>query len=151
MNSILSQTISDEEAVRFFHLIKKDLNCTSTRKIVSLVRIVLSKIRSSYTPQQLTAIVSKTPTWFHLLMVGNWSSQNNKEIHHLDELVEEILLEDNFKESGLFKSEIDVLNSVISVLNRIQNLFKRAGLKALNTTLSSEVSYAVSEDTYSYS
>lgn len=135
--------ISDEAAALFFFNLKKELNCKSTRKIVTLVRVIMSKIRTSYTAQQLTAIVSKTPSWFHLLMLGDWQSNDGKEIHHIDELVDEIINSVDLRDSGFVKSEIDGLSSVIAVLNRIHQLFKPAGINPLNYTLANELNYAI--------
>lgn len=136
-------TITDEAAAQFFYKLKKELNCKSTRKIVTLVRVIMSKIRTSYTTQQLASIVSKTPSWFHLLMLGNWQSADAKEIHHIDELVDEIINSIHLRDSVFVKSEIDGLSCVIAVLNSIYQLFKPAGINPLNYTLSNELNYAI--------
>ncbi len=146
MTTVPNPTISNEEAALFFRQLKKDLNCRSTKQIVSLVRIVLSKIRTGYTSKQLTAIGSKTPSWFHLLLVDSWQPTNEKEIQHIDELVDDMVHGEYLKGSGFFTSEIEALNSVITVLKRIHQLFKRLGIDALNYTLLMELKYCLSED-----
>jgi hypothetical protein len=96
--------------------------------------------------QQLSTIITKTPSWFHLLLIGSWKISEGREIHHIDELVEDIINEEHLKDSGFFKSEIDGLNSVITVLGRVHQLFKTIGVNAFNYTLSRELNYALAED-----
>ena len=143
MERAIDHSISDEAAAQFFVKLKKELNCKSTRKIVTLVRVIMSKIRINYTAQQLTAIVSKTPSWFHLLMLGNWQAGDGKEIHHLDELVDEITRSAQLRDSGFARSEIEGLSCVIVVLSSIHQLFMSAGINPLNYTLSNELAYAL--------
>jgi hypothetical protein len=91
-------------------------------------------------------IVTKTPAWFHLLLIGNWKLSEGREILHLDELVDDIIHEEHLKDSGFFKSEIDGLTSVIAVLGRMHQMFKPIGVNAFNHTLSRELNYAITED-----
>jgi hypothetical protein len=62
--------ISDEHAVQFFRELKVKLNFSSSRKTVALVRMVLARLRASYTLQQMKEILAKTPSTFHLLLIS---------------------------------------------------------------------------------
>jgi len=139
--------ISDEHAIQFFRELKAKLNFSSTRKTVALVRIVLAKLRASYTIQQMKEILSKTPSVFHLLLISQCRyEEDKKEIGHLDEIVESLYQDDKTTGKGLFKSELDALGSVTLVLRKIEKLFKSVGLLAFNYTLTHELQQAAQEE-----
>jgi hypothetical protein len=80
-------------------------------------------------------------------LIGNWRyGEERDKINHLDELADSSYLEDQQSGKKLFKSDIDALGSVIIILNRLQGLFKLAGMQALSDVLSSEVKQAAIEE-----
>jgi hypothetical protein len=64
-------------------------------------------------------------------------------IQHLDELVDSLYEEDTHIEQRLFSSELEALSVVIVVLRGIDTLFKKAGIKIFNYTLSRELQQAI--------
>jgi len=144
MNSAIASEISDIQAMQFFQGLKKELQCSSTQKIISLVRVVLSKLSRSFTSQQLSEIIAKTPPLFHLLFVGYWQSKDEgKELRHLDEIVVELMEEDEQAGKEFFKSEVETLVIVIIVMSKLDKLLKMVGIKPFNYTLSTELQQAV--------
>lgn len=142
MNEItVSHThLSDEHMVLLFRKLKNELNCSSTSKIITLVRQTLSKVKNFSTPE----IANKIPP-IMLMMMANVDNQEKK-IRHLDELADSLYKEDKQTGKGLFKSEIDALGVAIIILRRIQDLFTRAGIHAFPYVLSTELKQAVIEE-----
>lgn len=145
MNTSVTCEISDKDVVQFFQGLKNELRFESTRKIISLVQTILSKLRGSYTAQQIAEIIIKTPPMFHLVFLGQSHAEDEKKVIHLDELVDN-LIQDEGANNELFKSEIETLGIVIVVLQRVQRLFRYADINALNYTLSHELQQAVQEE-----
>ena len=145
MNTTIKQEIPDSQAVKLFHELKRLLPYSSTRKIVALVRTILSKIRSSSSSQPLAGITPETSSIFHQLSVCyQCTGDSRTEITHLDELVDDLYKEDRSRTSGkqLFRSEIDALSIVTTVLRKIGELFNSAGISAFNYTLTHEIQQA---------
>lgn len=140
--------ISDNQAVLFFQQLKNDLDCSSYLKIAAIVRVIFSKLKGSYTGQQITEIIAKSPPLFHLVFKN--TEYEKKEIGHLDELVDTLYLEDAQGGHGLFKSEIETLRTVTVVLRSIERLFKPVGIQAFNYTLGHELQQAVQGETGGY-
>ena len=83
---------------------------------------------------------------FQFLFVGHWSRADRmRQPIHLDELVQELVQEDQQAGLGLFKSEIETLQVVISVLNRIEIFFKQWGINPYPYTLALELQQASQE------
>jgi hypothetical protein len=144
MNSNQSLEISEEQTLLFFQKLKSELNYTSIHKIVALVRTVLSKVGGTYTANQLNQIITKTPPLFHLPLVHYRPVEDEDvTIQHLDELVDSLYEEDTHIEQRLFSSELEALSVVIVVLRGIDTLFKKAGIKIFNYTLSRELQQAI--------
>lgn len=137
--------ISEEQAILFFQGLKKELQCNSTQRVVSLMRFIVTKLGIRYTARQLTRLISQTPGFIHLLFVASQDDNNTgiPAINHLDELADALFLEDSLKKTGLFRTEIEALNSATIVLIKIQNLFKQIGLEAYNYTLRRELTLAI--------
>jgi uncharacterized protein (DUF2267 family) len=134
----------EELALRFFGEIKNELGFTSTRKIVFLVRSVISQLRRNLSHEQVTNIIQRTPSLFQLLFISNWK-YNEKEtsINHLDEIVEGVYQQGK---QPLFSSEIETLNAVIVVLRKLDKFFKLLGLDILHYSLKQELKQVAMED-----
>jgi hypothetical protein len=149
MNTPIKHEIPDSQAVKLFHELKAHLPYSSTRKIVSVVRTILSKIRSRSASQPLANITEETSSIFHLLSVCYQCNDERKsELTHLDELVDNLYLDDQNKAAGkqLFKSELEALGIVTTVLKKIEELFNSAGITAFSYPLTYEIQQASQED-----
>lgn len=133
----------DEQSIRFFNEIKNNLGFTSTRRIVKLVRAVLSHLRRTLSHEQTTVMIKNLPGLFQLLFVTNWRyEETNTSITHLDELVDTIYTEDKNSGTSLFTSEIDTLNTVILVLCKLDKFFGILGLNVVRYSLTQELKQA---------
>jgi uncharacterized protein (DUF2267 family) len=144
MTSTTSYLSMEELAVRFFGEIKNELGFTSTRKIVYLVRSVISQLRKNLSHEQIANIIQRTPSLFQLLFISNWR-YNEKEtaINHLDEIVEGVYQQGKHT---LFASEIETLNAVIIVLRKLDKFFQLLGLDILHYSLKQELKQVAIED-----
>jgi hypothetical protein len=147
MNSLPSQKLSNEHGILFFRNLKKKLKGTPPRKMISIVRIVLNKLRGSFFLQQLNDTLNNAPSFVQWL-IGY--SQQHEEIHikHLDELVELLIAEDKQSGTRLFKSEIETLSIVILILRQIQILFEKVGISILPYTMERELQAAMISETF---
>jgi uncharacterized protein (DUF2267 family) len=135
----------EELAVRFFGEIKNELGFTSTRKIVYLVRSVLSQLRRNLPHDQINNIIQKMPSLFQLLFISNWKyNEKNTGINHLDEIVEGVY--EQGRGQALFASEIETLNAVIIVLRKLDKFFRLMGLDILQYSLKQELKQVAVED-----
>lgn len=136
--------LTDEQVVLFFRRLKTELNCSSTGKVITQVRQILSKVKDF----SMDDAGSKIPPLLYLAVadVSSQPRQQEKEINHLDELAETLYFEDKQAGKGWFKSEIDALGTCIVILKRIKDLFSRIGVQILPFILSDEVNHAVSEE-----
>lgn len=147
MNSFPNhQKLSNEQGILFFKNLKRKLSATPTQKMISIVRIVLNKLRGSFSFQQL----SDTPSFVQWL-VGNNQQHEEIRIKHLDELVELLIAEDQRLGTRLFISEVETLRIVILILRQIQILFEKMGINILPYTIERELQGAmIEEPTYEY-
>lgn len=134
----------EELAIRFFGEIKNELGFTSTRKIVYLVRSVISQLRKNLSHEQAADVIQRMPSLFQLLFISNWR-YNEKEtaISHLDEIVEGVYQQG---QQAQFTSEIETLNAVIVVLRKLDKFFKMLGLDVLHYSLKQELKQVAMED-----
>jgi uncharacterized protein (DUF2267 family) len=134
----------EDLAVRFFGEIKSELGFTSTRKIVFLVRSVISQLRKNLSHEQINNIIQKTPSLFQLLFISNWKyDEKNIATNHLDEIVEGVYEQGRHT---LFTSEIETLNAVIVVLRKLDKFFRLMGLDILHYSLKQELKQVAIED-----
>jgi uncharacterized protein (DUF2267 family) len=134
----------EELAVRFFGEIKNELGFTSTRKIVYLVRSVLSQLRKNLSHDQVASVIQRLPSLFQLLFISNWKyDERETGINHLDEIVEGVYQQGR---QPLFASEIETLNAVIVVLRKLDKFFKLLGLDILHYSLKQELKQVAMED-----
>lgn len=147
MVTSLTYTEQDEQSVRFFKEVKSNLGLRSTRKIVRLVRAILSQLRKTLSHEQSSVVIKTLPSLFQLLFVANWKYDDKQEpIMHLDELVDHVYQEDRKQKNSLFTSEIDTLNSIILVVSKLDKFFGILGLNVFRYSLTQELKQAVIED-----
>jgi len=134
----------EELGIRFFNEIKNELGYTSTRKIVYLVRSVLSQLRKNLSHDQIAKVIERTPSLVQLLFISNWKlDEKHTAINHLDEIVENVYQQGK---QPLFTSEIEALNAVIVVLRKLDKFFKILGLDILHYSLKQELKQVAMED-----
>ncbi len=136
---------TDEDAILLFQELKSDLTNFSNVQIVTMVRTVLSKLRSCLPAQHLHDVMRQTPPLFQFMFIGRPTHNEERESLHLDELVQELVDEDKREGRGLFKSEIETLRLVILVLNRISFFFKHWGVNPYPYALTHELQQALQE------
>ena len=137
--------ISEEQVSQFFKEVKSELSGLSVPSIMGILRIMFSKLRAGYTPQQALEIINRTPGSLQLIFTSKWHYEVHDEIGHLDELVDRMYREDQHFGAGQFKSELDVLRIVTVLLSKVQSLFKLAGIRALSYNLTHELQQAIQE------
>ena len=145
MNVTATHSISDEQAIRFFQELKDQLHYTSLRKIMSLVRMIFSNLRGTYSEEQSKEIIACTPRVLQLLF-NSTPATVTKKTYHLDELVDVVYQEDQQKTKGLFRSEIDALKTVSFALRKAEKLYKPAKVQLLNHALASELHDVAEEE-----
>ncbi|MEJ1240732.1 DUF2267 domain-containing protein [Chryseolinea sp. T2] len=147
MVSSLAFTNQDEQSVRFFKEVKSNLGLRSTKKIVRIVRAILSQLRRTLSPEQTNMVIKTLPSLFQLLFVANWRYDDTQQsIMHLDELVDHLYKEDRKQKKSLFTSEVDTLNSVILVITKLDKFFGILGLNVFRYSLTQELKQAVAQD-----
>jgi uncharacterized protein (DUF2267 family) len=143
-----TNTDQDEQSVRFFKEVKTHLGLRSTRKLVRLVRAILSQLRKTLSHEQSAMVIKNLPSLFQLLFVANWKYDDKQiPIMHLDELVDHVYQEDRKQKNSLFISEIDTLNSIILVVNKLDKFFGILGLNVFRYSLTQELKQAVTQET----
>jgi len=148
MNSIKATKLSNKHVVSFFRKLKNELNCSSTRKTIDHVHKILTKVKGSYTTNEITEIINKTPPLLNFVLLSNCCSAGDKKpVTHLDELVDTLYTEDQqLPGKRLFRSEIEALGTVLIVLKRLQSLGLNAGVEVFPYVLSLELQQAVIEE-----
>ncbi len=147
MTTTIDHSFQEHQSLRFFKEIKDELGYTSTEKIVRLVRAVLYHVRGSLSHEQASLVIRTLPALFQLLFITNWRYEKpSSSIHHLDELVDHIYLEDRRSNDLLFTSEIDTLNKVIVVLGKLDKFFGILGLNLFRYPLTQELKQVTAEE-----
>lgn len=120
----------------------------SQHKVILLVKVVLSNVRRSLSEDQAALVVKKMPRLFRRLFKRNFSAREPQlNIKHLDELVDTIYKEDRkSNHHALFTSEVDTLNAVILVLNKLDRFFGILQLNVLRYPLMQELKQAAIEE-----
>jgi len=135
MATMVYKYTPEERVVLFFRHIKKELGATSTLQIVQLVGKIVAHIRRGLSATQLTRLVNQLPGIFQIMLGQPESAStpaNSCRYSHLDELVEGIYEEDKKSPHSLFSTEVEVLNAVVLVLQKMDkymNLFSYNVLK----------------------
>lgn len=115
--------LSDEQVFLLFQEVKRELNITESKKIAKIIGRVFSAIRKSMPARKFQSLAGKIPGLLQLQLVKDWH-QNEKPvaIAHLDELVETIYGEENDSSTPLFHSELEVLNAVVLILQKLDKM-----------------------------
>jgi len=139
---------NEEQSVKFFNEINRHLGMRSRDKLVMLVRVVLSNVRRSLSEDQAALVIKRLPRLFRKLFKGdNQCREAQLSIKHLDELVDTIYREDRKSHHhALFTSEIDTLNAVILVLNKLDRFFGILQLNVFRYPLTQELRQAAIEE-----
>lgn len=133
----------EEQAVRFFREVKNELGIDSTRKIVTVVRCVLTQLRKSLTHDEATQLIRKMPDIFQLLLVSGWKyDEKEASIKHLDELADHVYKQTLTQEKKLFSTEIEALGTVLLVIKKLDKFFGLLGFNVLRYTITEEVKQA---------
>ena len=143
-----SSSFQEEQSLKFFNEINRHLGMKSRHKLVLLVRAVLSNVRRSLSDDQAALVVKRLPRLFRKLFKGSKQSDEAQlSIKHLDELVDTIYREDKKSHrQALFTSEIDTLNAVILVLNKLDRFFGILQLNVFRYPLTQELRQAAIEE-----
>jgi uncharacterized protein (DUF2267 family) len=140
-------SFQEEQSLKFFNEINRHLGMRSRHKLVKLVRVVLSNVRRSLSEDQAAQVGKRLPRLFRRLFAGNRrSGETQLSIQHLDELVDSIYMEDKSHHHVLFTSEIDTLNAVILVLNKLDRFFGILQLNVFRYPLTQELRQAAIEE-----
>jgi len=140
-------SFQEEQSLKFFNEINRHLGMRSRHKLVRLVRVVLSNVRRSLSEDQAAQVGKRLPRLFRRLFAGNKKSgETQLSIQHLDELVDTIYMEDRSHQHVLFTSEIDTLNAVILVLNKLDRFFGILQLNVFRYPLTQELRQAAIEE-----
>ena len=138
----------EEQSLKFFNEINRQLGMRSRDKLVMLVRAVLFNVRRTLSEDQAALVGKRLPRLFRKLFKGDKQSHEAQlSIKHLDELVDTIYREDRKSHShSLFTSEIDTLNAVILVLNKLDRFFGILQLNVFRYPLMQELRQAAIEE-----
>ena len=140
-------SFQEEQSLKFFNEINRHLGMRSRHKLVKLVRVVLSNVRRSLSEDQAAQVGKRLPRLFRRLFARNRKSgEQQLSIQHLDELVDSIYMEDRSHHHVLFTSEIDTLNAVILVLNKLDRFFGILQLNVFRYPLTQELRQAAIEE-----
>ena len=141
-------SFQEEQSIKFFDEINRHLGMRSRDKLVMLVRAVLFNVRRSLSEDQAALVGKKLPRLFRKLFRGNKQRHEAQlSIKHLDELVDTIYREDRRSHhQALFTSEIDTLNAVILVLNKLDRFFGILQLNVFRYPLTQELRQAAMEE-----
>lgn len=143
MTTIARLVTPEEQAIRFFREVKNELGIDSTRKIVSVVRCVLSQLRNSLSHDQVEVLIRKMPDIFQLLLISNWRYEEKEvSVTHLDELADNVYRYTLSQEKKLFSTEIEALNTVILVIKKLDKFFGLLGFNVLRYTITQEIKQA---------
>jgi len=140
--NITAQPVSNEHIVHLLRSLKNELHCSSTRKVITHVRLILSQLKNFMTPD----LVVKMPPLFHLVLPAHSVSRaTQQQISHLDELADSLHAGSKIRKH-LYRSEVEALTITIVVLKHMQKLFKRTGIEVLPYVLTQELHQAVIEE-----
>jgi len=140
--NVTAQPVSNEHIVYFLHSLKNELHCSSTRKAITHVRLILSRLKNFLTPE----LVVKMPPLFHLILPMHTVSRlRQPNISHLDELADSLHAGSKIRKH-LYRSEVEALATAIVVLKHMQKLFNRAGIEVFPYALTQELHQAVIEE-----
>src|SRR5690242_19549232 len=103
MSNNTRTVIADDRTTMFIRELRKDLRRFSLVQIITILKILLSKLRSCLPTSIRNQNLTQAPDMFQFLFVGHWSRADRmRQPIHLDELVQELVQEDQQAGLGLF-------------------------------------------------
>lgn len=144
MTFISTTDITNADTILFLEGLKNQLNKFTNLDLVSAVTMVFSKVRSRLSYSDTEQLSANLPELFHSIFVSHeMKADSDTTCLHLDEIVKELVEEDLHQERRVFKSEIDTLEIVIVILNRLAKLFQKLGINPYPYTLTHELKEAM--------
>lgn len=143
MTTLARLVTPEEQAIRFFKEVKNELGINCSRKIVTVVRCVLSQLRKSLTHDQVSKLIRSMPDIFQLLLISGWKyDEKETSVNHLDELTDNVYKQTLLHEKRLFSTEIEALNTVLLVIKKLDKFFGLLGCNVLRYTITEEIKQA---------
>lgn len=143
MTTLARLVTPEEQAIRFFKEVKNELGINCSRKIVTVVRCVLSQLRKSLTHDQVSKLIRSMPDMFQLLLISGWKyDEKETSVNHLDELTDNVYKQTLLYEKRLFSTEIEALNTVLLVIKKLDKFFGLLGCNVLRYTITEEIKQA---------
>lgn len=143
MTTLARLVTPEEQAIRFFKEVKNELGINCSRKIVTVVRCVLSQLRKSLTHDQVSKLIRSMPDIFQLLLISGWKyDEKETSVNHLDELTDNVYKQTLLYEKRLFSTEIEALNTVLLVIKKLDKFFGLLGCNVLRYTITEEIKQA---------
>lgn len=143
MTTLARLVTPEEQAIRFFKEVKNELGINCSRKIVAVVRCVLSQLRKSLTHDQVSKLIRSMPDIFQLLLISGWKyDEKETSVNHLDELTDNVYKQTLLYEKRLFSTEIEALNTVLLVIKKLDKFFGLLGCNVLRYTITEEIKQA---------
>jgi uncharacterized protein (DUF2267 family) len=135
----------DEQELVFFRSLEAELPFFSTKKIIRILKIVLTSVVKNLPSSQVSEIIMKLPSTLQLVFTGSWNTNDEyKPVVHLDELVENICKTETEKEI-LFTNEVDALKSILIIIKNLKIIFDKKGITVFPYSLIAEYQQAVQE------
>ena len=136
----------DEQELIFFQSLKTEMRFLTTRKILRVVRVVLTSVAETLPTMEVYEITKKLPSTLQLIFVNCWkSNDHNKSAVHLDELVENVCKQQS-KKGTLFTNEIDALKYILIVIKNLKIVFDKIGISVFPYSIINEYQQAVQEE-----
>ncbi len=135
----------EDQELLFFRSLKNEMHLLTTRKILRIVRVVLTSVAKSLPTTQVSEIAKKLPSTLQMIFVGCWKSNDPyKSVVHLDELVEDVCKVKTDK-GVLVTNEVDALKYVLIVIKNLKIVFDKIGISVFPYSMINEYQQAVQE------
>ncbi len=136
----------DDQELVFFRSLKSEMYDFTTKKMVKIVRVVLTSVVKNLPSTQVSEMIKKLPSTLQLIFVGSWSSNDESTpAVHLDQLVENVCKAE-LKKEVLFTNEVEALKYVLIVIKNLKIVFDRIGISIFPYSIMSEYQQAVQEE-----
>lgn len=111
------------DELNFLDQIKKELSLTNVKQVVPFVASVLHALRQTMTLQNANLLLNRLPDFLKIVFACDWeTSEEQRPVKHLDELVNLVMERDRKNQKFLFKSEEQTLSIIILTLKKIYRL-----------------------------
>jgi uncharacterized protein (DUF2267 family) len=136
----------DDQELMFFRSLKTEMQSLTTRKILKVVRVVLTSAAKSLPATQVVEITKKLPSTLQLIFMSCWESKEDRKSGiHLDELVDKVCQQQT-KKGVLFTNEIDALKYILIVIRNLKLTFDKIGVSVFPYSMIAEYQQAVQEE-----